>query len=323
MRLGKQISNSAIAVMAVIAFGGCSKENSAPGSKPSVTQAAAATEPSVLTPFGMMPQSKVHFVGQDYAITVQGGRLQQIEKATGKTIQDFGAATALDDNLNIGKQALNAANSVLPAAASGWIDYAYWANDTTKPITYFTTNWTVPAVPASQGSQTLFLFNGMQDGTTASSYIVQPVLQWGSSAAGGGKYWAITNWYVSSANAFFGSLVKVSTGTNLQGTMTQTGVTKGLYSYNSAFTGYPTTDLQVNNVPQAWWCAETLETYGVTTVKTQYPSNEFEAMSSIQIESGSTNKTIKWTAQNTNATFKAVVVSNASPGGSVDLYFRK
>jgi hypothetical protein len=74
------------------------------------------------------------------------------------------------------------------AAASGWIAYTYWSNpNTSKPITDFSTNWTVPSVPSKQSSQTIFLFNGVQDGTTASSYTMQPVLQWGPSAAGGGK----------------------------------------------------------------------------------------------------------------------------------------
>jgi hypothetical protein len=318
----KQISHTAIVLMAIIAFASCSKENSAPAGKSSVAQ-ASATEPSVITPFGLMPQSKVHFIGGDFAISVQNGRVQKVERATGKLVEDFGPVTPLDDNLNLGKKAVAAANSRVPAA-SGWIDYTYWQNpDTLTPITYFTTNWIVPPVPKTQSSQTIFLFNGMQDGTTSTSYIVQPVLQWGSSAAGGGKYWAVTNWYVSSANAYYGKLVTVSAGTALQGTMTETGVTKGLYSYNSSFVGsaYSTTDLQVNNVPQAYWAAETLETYGITNANTEYPNATDIGMTSIQIETGKTNPTLKWTAVKTNSTLKSVVVSNANPGGSVDLYF--
>jgi len=328
MRNLKQISIASLALAAACTFAGCSKQNSAPESKsPGSANAASFNEPSVLTPFGMMPQSKVHFVEEGNSISVVGGRLQKIETATGKIVEDYGPVKRLDDNLNIGKQALAPANSILPAA-SGWIAYGFWANtDTVKnPITSFTTTWTVPSVPTKQGNQTLFLFNGMQDGLTSSSYIIQPVLQWGSSAAGGGKYWAITNWYVSSANAFYGTLEKVSSGTVLQGVMTETAHTGKLYSYNSSFVGYPAAaDINATNIPQAWWNAETLETYSVTNVKTMYPPDVDVAMKSIQILEGSTNAPISWsTAQATKGSaLKAVVVSNASPGGEVDIYFRK
>jgi len=83
--------------------------------------------------------------------------------------------------------------------------------------------------------------------------------------------------------------------------------------------------LQVNNVPEAFWAAETLESYGVTNTSTEYPTNTDIAMKSIQIQQGSANATIKWTtAQATRgAAQKTVVVSNSSPGGEVDIYFRK
>jgi hypothetical protein len=55
-----------------------------------------------------------------------------------------------------------------------------------------------------------------------------------------------------------------------------------------------------------------------------YPPNKDIAMSSIQILQGTANASISWsTAQATSgAAQKAVVVSNSSPGGEVDIYFR-
>ncbi|TDW96437.1 hypothetical protein [Dinghuibacter silviterrae] len=272
----------------------------------------------VLTPVGYMDRSKVHFIGDGFSLSVSHGRLQKVDRE-GRMVEDFGEVKPLEDRYNPGK-------SALVPAASGWIAYSYWSNpNTSKPITYFTTNWTVPSAPTRQGSQTIFLFNGMQDGLTSTSYIIQPVLQWGPSAAGGGKYWAITNWYVSSSQAFYGSLATVSAGTSLQGIMEETAASGGNYSYYCYFTGYPSsTALQVNNVPEAFWAAETLESYGVTTPSTMYPPNSDVAMSSIQILQGSTNASLSWsTAQAVSGSAqKAVVVSNASPGGQVDIYFR-
>jgi hypothetical protein len=312
------------ALAAILVFTGCAKSNNS-AVKPAVTANSLTAEEMVLTPVGYMEKSKVHFIDQGFSLHVENGRLQKVETRSGKMVEDFGEVKMNDERFNLNRNAVPAGN-VEPAAVSGWIAYTYWSNPiTTKPITYFSTSWVVPAVPKKQGNQTLFLFNGMQDGATATSYIIQPVLQWGSSAAGGGKYWAITNWYVSSSQAFFGSLVKVSTGTTLQGIMTQTAVSGSNYSYNSSFTGYPTTTLNATNVPQAFWAAETLESYGVTTPNTMYPPNVDVAMKSIEMLQGSANSSITWTtAQATKgAAQKAVVVSSSSSNGEVDIYFRK
>ena len=277
--------------------------------QPATTTTTSTNSDLVLTPAGYMPRSSVHYIGDGFHLSVENGRLQKLENGTNRMAEDFGTV------------------KLTPARepeAQGWIAYAYWTNSGTA-ITNFTTTWTVPSVPSNKGSQTIFLFNGMQDGTTSTSYIIQPVLQWGPSAAGGGKYWAITNWYVSSSQAFFGSLVTVSAGASLTGVMKETAVSGSNYSYNSSFTGYSSASaLQVNNVPQAFWAAETLESYGVTSPSTMYPPNSDVALTSIQILKGSTNASISWTtAQATSgAAQKAVVVSNASPGGQVDIYFR-
>ena len=128
---------------------------------------------------------------------------------------------------------------------------------------------------------------------------------------------------MSSSQAFYGTLATVSAGTTLQGIMQQTSVSGSNYSYKSSFAGYPaSTALQVNNVPQAYWAAETLEAYGISNPSTQYPPNAKVAMSSIQILKGSTNASISWTtAHASGATQRATVVSNSSPGGEVDITF--
>jgi hypothetical protein len=302
----KHLRQWALVGLCLAVLAACRKESATPAASP----ASSAQSDLVITPAGLMPRSSVHFIAPGYHLSVENGRLQKFETRTGRMIEDFGRVT------------------ITPArhrkTAQGWIAYAFW-NNTGTAITSFTTNWTVPSVPTNQGSQTLFLFNGMQDGTTSSSYIIQPVLQWGPSAAGGGKYWAITNWYVSSNQAFFGTLVNVSPGTALQGVMRETAVSGSNYSYNSSFSGYSTASaLQVNNVPQSFWAAETLESYGVTSPGTMYPPNMDIAMTSIQILKGSSNASISWTPvqQVSGSAQKAVVVSNASPGGEVDIYFR-
>jgi len=50
--------------------------------------------------------------------------------------------------------------------------------------------------------------------------IIQPVLQWGSSAAGGGQYWAIASWFVGGAHTVYSDLKQVSSGDTIYGNMT-------------------------------------------------------------------------------------------------------
>jgi len=325
MRNFKTLAFAGLTVTAAITFNGCVKQNSTPANKNTApATASAAPEESVLTPAGYMPKSKVHFIEKGYQLNIDGGHYQKVEIATGKMVEDFGEVNPVNENIiNIGKGSTT--NGVVPAP-SGWITYASWSNDTTKgtPINLFNTSWVVPKAPITDEGQTLFLFNGMQDGFTASSHILQPVMQWGPSAAGGGSYWSITNWYVGSS-AFYGTLETVTTGTKLKGVMKVTGHSGKLFSYNSSFVGYPAESaLQVNHVPQMWWAAETLETYGATK-STDYPATVFTKMNAIEIRTGPGQATLNWIATKafSSGSQNTVIVSNASPGGEVDIYYRK
>src|ERR1035438_9024047 len=91
--------------------------------------------------------------------------------------------------------------------------------------------------------------------------IYQPVLQWGSSAAGGGNYWAVASWYADGqgGQAFYSSLVRVNPGQVLVGVMNETAQSASGFSYNCQFTGIANTSLPIQNVQQLYWCIETLE----------------------------------------------------------------
>lgn len=325
-------TNYAALLLASVIFAGCNKESRTPA--PSATNNKAATiitdkagaNDMVLTPAGMMEKSKVHYIQPGTELRVNNGHLQQIQSAGGKLLKDFGAVSITADAIH------GSTNKFVPAQVNGWAAYTYWHNtDKAKPIVYYTTSWVVPAVPKLPGNQTIFLFNGMQDGVTQNSYIVQPVLQWGGSAAGGGKYWAITSWYVSASQAFFGSLATVEAGTKLQGVMTETGFTGTNFNYTSEFVGYPdSVNLKVANVPQANWAAETLEVYGVS-VAAQYPNQTSIAFSNIQmlrldsnaVMQNKSDAPLSWTAvaATSGVTPNAVVNNNKSPRGKVTINF--
>lgn len=306
-----------IALLAVLVITGCKKDSSVP---PAASASSSGNQ--VLTPAGYMDKSRVHFIAEGFHLSVENGRLQKLENSTGRVAEDFGEFKPGEQRFD----PRHASASQIVPYLTGWIAYTYWQNPTTTtPVTSFSTSWTVPDVPSDEGSQTIFLFNGIQDGTTSTSYIIQPVLQWGSSAAGGGKYWAVTNWYVTSSDAYYGSLADVSAGATLTGVITQTAVSGSNYSYSSVFTGEPSsTSLSVSNVPQGYWLAETLESYGVSKPSTMYPANTYDAFTGISILEGTTHPTITWTPEQGESGIaqKAVVVSNSTTNGEVDIYFR-
>jgi hypothetical protein len=323
MSIPKQIQFYLIVTTAILTFAGCRKENTAPGKAPVSTSVTSGN--LVLTPAGYMDASKVHFIEPGFHLSVENGRLQKLENTTGRLAQDFGEFKPREQRFNP-RDPNHFSQSPIVPYLEGWIAYTYWQNPTTStPVTSFSTTWTVPSAPSKKSSQTIFLFNGIQDGTTSTSYIIQPVLQWGPSAAGGGKYWAITNWYVTSSDAYYGSLETVSAGASLTGVITQTAVSGSNYSYSSVFTGAPSsTSITVSNVPQGYWLAETLESYGVATPSTEYPPNSYDAFTGIDILEGSTHPALTWTPEQgaSGSAQKAVVVSNSTTNGQVDIYFR-
>ena len=207
--------------------------------------------------------------------------------------------------------------------------YSGWLNASGNPISYFKTRWAVPPAPATDHGQTIFLFNGIEPGD--GSFILQPVLQWGSSSAGGGSYWSITNWFVGSdGTALYMPLITVNTGDVLEGIMTLTGDNGSNHDYLSSFTGFPAADLVVTNVSELTWANEVLECYDFQEFG-DYPDTALTAFHDIEIRLRTSTSpftevqaTLNWDVHNdvTDNGQQCVIVSNNSPGGDVYLYYR-
>ncbi|KAJ7717181.1 hypothetical protein B0H14DRAFT_2643680 [Mycena olivaceomarginata] len=143
----------------------------------------------------------------------------------------------------------------------------YYNND--APIGSFQTTWSVPNAPPANTGQTLFLFNSIEPASFDG--IMQPVLQWGGSAAGGGQFWAVASWYIYPGGTFFTPLVTVSTGQSLHGAIGLVGVNGNAFSYLCQFVNVGGTALEVDGGEQLVWSTLTLEAYGVTG-RSSYPS---------------------------------------------------
>lgn len=344
MKTNKSIGTLAIPMASIFLIYGCVKtRQDIPSTKPSNQN----QNELVYTPAGQLPRSHVHLIksGSVLRINLKDSTIEEVEHRTSKIIQNFGIFKRNMTIKNFGRsnniktksqnQYLRTPdkinNSVIPSYGSGWITYAGWTNTGSSPINYFSTDWIVPSTPITYSGQTIFLFNGLQDNYQNATDIIQPVLQYGVSGAGGGNYWAIANWCVIGDQAFHSPLANVNSGNSLQGVITFTGQSGQSYNYQSTFTGYPQTTFTVdienvegNIVGEQHWAAETMEAYNITQY-TDYPSDSDVMMSSIQIETSGNNAILSWTPYNaiTDAGQHTIIVSNNSPNGEVDLYFHQ
>ena len=272
----------------------------------------------VFTPAGQTLKSKVHLVDSKHYLNIKDNHIQIVDTKTGKVSQEF------DNNVIADR-----GNNITANTDNGWITCASWNNTGNTPISNFSTNWIVPLPPTNESSQTIFLFNGLCP-PAYWTWILQPVLQWGVSGAGGGNYWAISNWYQSSgSDNYCDSLIRVSPGTILQGIMKLTRDSAGIFDYNSSFivdsAGVKLLgcNLQVNNIGNILTKAyQALEIYGATGCA-DYPADTVVKMTDIQIKTGSIYPSLMWTpadfvfeyGQNTN------IISNSSSNGEVDIRF--
>ncbi|KAK6966617.1 hypothetical protein R3P38DRAFT_3414148 [Favolaschia claudopus] len=253
----------------------------------------------ILTPAGYRPATTVHEIPADATLAHVNSEIHVVS-LNGTVLKKVAAATPV-----------NEADSPFQ---SGWVAYASWLNRGPSPISSFTTTWT-----------TIFLFNAIQP--NASSTILQPVLQYGPSAAGGGSFWAVASWYVNYPNTFFTTPVRTSPGATLNGIITLTSSSNSsssnltsnssssTFSYNSQFTNIPGTSLNISGAAELTWATETLEVYGVTA-KSDYPAGS-TVFSGINLELADGNTpNISWvkeddTADGVSATVNTDGATNA------------
>jgi hypothetical protein len=298
---------------------------------------SAAQTQMVLTPFGYKNANQVHFLPDGHSLIVKKDSIFEVESRTSRRINAFGHYhdSTSTSSTSVSVTGSGSTKPVPGTYGSGWITDAIWINTSNSPISYFSTNWTVPTVPYTNHGQTVFLFNALQDGETTTSYIIQPVLQYGSSQAGGGSYYAVTNWYGggTSGQYFYGTLYSVSPGANLQGVIQMTGNGNN-YSYTSSFVGYPSnTTISFTDPLVMNYAFETLEAYGIQfwgdypTLAT-YPNTNVQhpdvPMTNIVINlANGTSAPVNWAAENRvqDVQQHTNIVTQGSPNGEVDIFF--
>lgn len=270
----------------------------------------------VCTPFGLALKSKIHYVDKNHHLKIIKGQVQLINKRSGNIDEVYGEK-------NTSKSAVE-----MSEYKDGWNTYAvYIASQIENPATFFSAKWIVPS-PPKMNDQLLYLFTALMgwdvmDNGNYFNHILQPVLQWGLSPAGGGNYWAINNWYVNDQGFFYDSLIVVNSGDILQGVLKETSVVNNRFSYSSCFYGYPT-QLQIDSLPQLQQAYLALESYKAER-SDEYPTDEKIKFSDIHLETDIKNPQISWNLYKSpnNLGQYTKVVNPSSDGGEIDIYFRK
>lgn len=260
----------------------------------------------VLTPGGYRHPSMVHFVPRGHLLRRRQGRMQLVERSTRRIRERFAAVPP---------------QMPVPGTGSGWVTYASWLNSTGSYIAELTTQWTVPPPPSVSGSQTVFLFNGLQD--AAQNDLLQPVLQWGASQAGGGPYWAVSSWFIDlHGHASYSQLTPVNPGDILTGVMTVTGFNGSTYSYQSSFEGFPDSSLTVQGVDELTLAVQVLEAYQIVNAFS-YPAAPSTALSAIGLTTAAGAPSLDWQVRNVinNCGEYCSVGSNQNPQGIIEIFY--
>ena len=139
------------------------------------------------------------------------------------------------------------------------------------------------------------------------------------------SYWAVASWYVDGQGgvAFHSNLVSVNPGDVLVGRDDPDRASRAAGSATSASSrASRTRACRSATCEELTWNIETLEAYGVQQCS-DYPDTNFTAFVTIDLQTSAGRPAITWTPVNavTDCGQSARVVSNANPGGEVDIYY--
>jgi hypothetical protein len=262
----------------------------------------------VLTPGGFRHPSKVR-------------RVQ-----AGEVLRPTGNSRGVDLTPHSASEISASAREPFPGLNPGWITGAIFNSYAAYPstISRLTTTWKVPPAPAVQEGQSIYLYGALMD--AEQNNILQPVLQWGTSGAGGNPNgWTVVCWYIDpGGNATFTDPVAVAEGDILVGIMTGTRPASGgnIQNYECYFQGIGGVRLAAEGLDPLTVATETLECYGIESCG-DYPATFYTAMTGIQLEIDDIATQPDWQVENivTECGQHTAIVSTSATGGEIDLFY--
>ncbi|KAJ7769508.1 hypothetical protein B0H16DRAFT_1452689 [Mycena metata] len=147
---------------------------------------AASSTGTALVPGGYHINPNSYGIPADGSLARVGGEIH-IFAPNGTVVHKATAGKALPPSR------VKRAVTPLPTGNDAWDVYAWGLNSECQPVGSVTSTWEVPSVPARDDGQTLFLFLGMEP-TDGADEILEAVLQYGPSEAGGGAFRSLASW---------------------------------------------------------------------------------------------------------------------------------
>jgi len=177
-----------------------------------------------------------------------------------------------------------------PFHGPAWKAWTQYQNK--NKVTRLYGEWTVPSAPPSSVGQILYYWNGIEPDDN--SAVLQPVLQYGSTPAGGGNYWAIASWYVSDTDAYNTNILDVKPGDKITGNNVQ--LHNGTWIITGGKKGSSQTVQLLSNPPSQdyTWAYQVLEAYSVTSCLTQYPKEGKLVFDNITVDVAGSPVTPTW-----------------------------
>lgn len=221
-----------------------------------------------LTPFGYWPAACVHAAPNGAHVETTAKGLVRIVHPDGSEHHHQPCASRYSPSR---LQELKQHAQAKRGQGNGW--QVYTLQQFSNNVTSLLGQWPVPPAPENFDQQTVFLFTGMQNinwippqphpGTPFD--IIQPVLQYGPSAAGGWDYWAIASWYVTlTDDVVYSEIQTVQSGDVIFGNMTKVGA-DAWYINTVDVTSQINSAITVSRPILATqpWIYVTLEAYGI------------------------------------------------------------
>ncbi|KAF8912186.1 hypothetical protein CPB84DRAFT_1761523 [Gymnopilus junonius] len=178
--------------------------------------------------------------------------------------------------------------------------------------------------PANTDGQLLYWFNALVP--PSDDAILQPVLQYGVSPAGGGPYYSIASWYLINSNVYFSDLIQVQPGQELTGYMvlvsTTTSGSTTEYVWAVYFGGYRGTIITIQTTEQLNWAYEALEIYGTQSTADLPSGNTDMSGISVTYENNESPSSLSWTTiSDPTDEISMSILSSSSTNGAVRITY--
>ena len=188
----------------------------------------------------------------------------------------------------------------------------------------FSTEWVVPPLPQRYSGQLLYYFIGLLP--PSFDAIIQPVLQYGVSAAGGGAFWSVGSWYIVGSNAYYTNVTTLPAGTlsveafiinndDFLGTPT-------MHAWYSVFEFNQASGLNIQTPEVFNWAYEALEIYNATTFQNLPDTTTNMQHISLATQENKYPSSIGWAVANDTADGITMnVVSSSAVTGALQIKY--